>query len=228
MCLLAVESPDGAGGGRLGALGGVGHRLGVVRPVGQQVSDFPSALGVVVRVELHEQHRVGPLGEDRLDEFAELLGLGCQSQQHVVQHLDGSGVVFEDGRDVRQGVEQRLVGEQGKALRLGDGFERDGGLGDDGERPLAARQETRDVDGLAVDEVVRTVDGRVGLTVERRLGLGDERVEVVPGDVALEFGERRGDSLAFLVDDPREFGVDAGLQVAVGARGFTARGALPA
>jgi len=108
--------------------------------------------------------------------------------------------VFEDVLDVRDCVHDALVGQQRHRLRLRDGFQGDSGLRDDGEGPLAAREQTREVDGAVP-------------------GLVDESVEVVAGDVPLQVREPGVDLVGVLVEDVEDARVDAreeGLGVSVG------------
>ena len=173
------------------SLEGEGARIGCFRhSVGEEVRRLLAAVLVVLGVELDEQ-RGFCLRRDECRDVFELRGVASQPQENVVDEFDGRGVVVENVLDVGDGVEDALVEQQRDGLRLGDGFERHLGLGDDGEGPLATGHETCEVDGA-------------------RLGLLDEHVEVVARDVALEFREPLADFVGLLIEDPDDLGVDTG------------------
>ena len=122
-------------------------------PVGDEVRGLLSTIVVGVGVELDEEHRIRPLGEHPHD-VRELAGVAREVQEDRIHHLDRGGVVFEDHYHVLHRVDERIVGQQRHGLRLGDGFERNGGLGDDPQRPFASGEEASEVHGSFGVDVV--------------------------------------------------------------------------
>ncbi|GAD53095.1 hypothetical protein MBEHAL_1855 [Halarchaeum acidiphilum MH1-52-1] len=188
-----------------------------------------AALVVALGVELHEQRRPRPLRE-HLDDVVELGGVAREVDERVVDELHRRRVVFEHIYHVLDRRREVVVREERHGLRLRDGFERDGGFGDDRERPLAPREQAREVHRRVVRQVrqgLRLIDALARGVVARAfrgpsalVRLLDEHVEVVPGDVALQIGIAVLDLAAFLLHDVEYRRVDAFLDVALGVRGL--------
>ena len=191
---------------RNAAVGRPGGRDGRAT-VGEQIGDPLAAFLVVLGVELNEQRRVRSVGE-HLGHGSELRGTPGEVDQHVVEHLDGGGVVFENRRDVRHRVAKLRVTQQGDGLRFGNRLEGDGRLGYDRERSFAAGEHPREVDETRFAGVFSP---REWISP----GFRDQPIEVVPRDVSLEVGVRLGNRVRVLLQDPPDFGVNPLLERAV-------------
>ncbi len=162
--------------------------VGVGQPVGEEVLHLPAAGVGGVGVELHQERR-GRALRQRRHEVGELRRVPRHIEQHVVHHLHGRGVVLQDRSDVAHRRHHAVVGEHDDR-RLGrNRLQRDGRLGDDGERPLAAGQESGQIHRPPL------------------LGVVNQHVQVVPGDVPLQRRIPRLDLRGLLVDEPADLGV---------------------
>ncbi len=186
----------------LAVIGWISSGITAGPAVREQVCDRLPALIVAVGVELNEQYCVGPLGEYP-DDVCELLRVPSEVEQNVVHHLDRRRAVFERRFHVSHRVQQVVVRQQRDGFGLRDGFERDGRLGDDGERSFTPREQACEVDaGVIVDF---PVDGR----------FLDEHIQVVARDVALHLRVALAHLVGVAVEDIDNASCDAGLGVAV-------------